>query len=945
MPYIRAAPEPLSRTGHASPPVLAPAPTAAIPVAEPAPVADPVPTAAPLPAVEPPAPARLPNGDPMLATRVRPPHPPAAAFLRRDRLLGRLDEAALRPVTLVNGPAGAGKTLLVADWLARGRLPGPAGWLTLEPSDNQPGTFWAYVREALQTGVAGLPAEVGAPARAEHVEPSLLLRLAAWINARPRPLVLVLDECEHLDNLRLAEQLHDLVRHTAGRLRLVLVGRSEPLLPLHRYRAAGELAEIRAGELALNRAETAAVLERHGLRVGPAAVGAVHHALSGWTAGVRLLALAAQDADDPEAYLGRIDAGPTALSDFLLAEVLRTQPAPTQDLLLRCSILGRVHPDLADALTGRRDGRRILDRLHQDNAFTDALPDGWYRLHPMFAGILRLHLRAAAPERVDELRVRAAHWLAGHGQYRAALDHAAEAGAWALAARLLVDEYALGELLAGRDATRLCALFARMPPTEHSPAAELVRAAVHLTRAEAASALKILEHVEPLLPAERTPLQLAAVLVRTGAARLLGSAPLADRAARRAEELEHRVPAELLERHPELLTLMAADLGSTLLWHGRLDEACRALERAARAPLSPTTARLRHDALCRLALIDHLRGRPGRAERRVREADEEADRSSLPPDSRTEVRDLVLAATALERDEPAEARAALHRMTGGGRTPDHDPVVTLGSGVVRAGLHLAQGRPDSALRQLDETRRHGLADRTSDWSRERLAVTACAAHLAAGRPGAALAALDDVPLRAPDSLVVAARARLAAGRDERGTLAGLRALRDDPAVGSATRTRALLLLAQAQAEHDGPDSARLLTEALAAAEPERLCRPFRESAPWVRRRLRGLPRVAAAHGWLPADLRPPTRDPVPERCADAGPVPTAGAPVEPLTGREREILLCAARLLSTQEIADELYVSPNTVKTHLKSVNRKLRTANRRDAVRTATRLRLLDAP
>lgn len=620
MPYTRAAPAPLVPTGHASPPALAPAPTPA--------AASPVPTAGANAPAGPPAPARLPNGDPMLATRVRPPRPPAAAFLHRDRLLGRLDAAALRPVTLVNGPAGAGKTLLVADWLARGRLPGPAGWLTLEPSDNQPGTFWAYVREALQTGVGGLPAEVGAPARAEHVEPSLLLRLAAWINARPRPLVLVLDECEHLDNLRLAEQLHDLVRHTAGRLRLVLVGRSEPLLPLHRYRAAGELAEIRAGELALNRAETAAVLERHGLRVGPAAVEAVHHALSGWTAGVRLLALAAQDADDPEAYLGRIDAGPTALSDFLLAEVLRAQPAPTQDLLLRSSILGRVHPDLADALTGRRDGRRILDRLHQDNAFTDALPDGWYRLHPMFAGILRLHLRAAAPERVDELRVRAAHWLAGHGQYRAALDHAAEAGAWALAARLLVDEFALGELLAGRDATRLCALFSRMPPSEHSPAAELVRAAVHLTRDEAASALRILEHVEPLLPAERTALQLAAVLVRTGAARLLGSAPLADRAARRAGELEHRVPADLPERHPELLALMAADLGSTLLWHGRLDEACRALERAARAPLSPATARLRHDALCRLALVDHLRGWPGRAERRVREADEQADRSA-----------------------------------------------------------------------------------------------------------------------------------------------------------------------------------------------------------------------------------------------------------------------------------------------------------------------------
>ncbi|MFJ8435028.1 LuxR C-terminal-related transcriptional regulator [Kitasatospora sp. NPDC094019] len=947
MPYTRTAPAPLTRRGRGSPPTPAPAASAPAP-----PAPSPVVAAGTVP-------TRLPNGDPVLATRVRPPDPPAAAFLPRDRLLDRLDTAVLRPVTLVSGPAGAGKTLLVADWLARGRLPGPAAWLTLEPSDNQPGTFWAYVREALLTGVGALPAELAAPARAEHVEPSLLLRLAVWINARPRPPVLVLDECEHLDNPRLADQLHDLVRHTAGRLRLVLLGRGEPQLPLHRYRAAGELTEIRAGELALDPDETAAVLERHGLRVGPAAVGAVHHALSGWTAGVRLLALAAREADDPGAYLGRTGAGPTALADFLLAEVLRTQPAPAQDLLLRCSILDRVHPDLADALTGRRDGRRILDRLHQDNAFTDALPDGWYRLHPMFAGVLRLHLGADAPERVDELRVRAAHWLAGHGRYRAALDHAAEAGAWALAARLLVDECALGELLTGPDAARLCALFARMPPTERSPAAELVRAALHLTRDEASGALRILEHVEPLLPAGQTPLRLAAVLVRARAGRLLGSAPLADRAAHRAAELERRVPADVLERHPELFALIAADLGSTLLWHGRLDEAGRALERAARAPLSPVTARLRHDALCRLALVDQLRGRPGRAEHRIHEADEEADRSGLPPDCRTEVRDLVLAAAALEHDEPAEARAALHRAAGhraaphraapsrapGGRAPDRDPVVALASGVVRAELQLAQGRPDGALRLLDETRRHGLVDRTSDWSRERLAVTACAAHLAAGRPEAAVAALDDVPALAPHSLVVAARARLAAGRDERDTLTGLRALRDDPALGSATRARVLLLLAQAEAGSDGPGCARLLAEALATAGPERLVRPFRESAPWVRRRLRGLPDLAAAHGWLPGDLRPATDDPGPERCADAGPAPTAGAPVEPLTGREREILLCAARLLSTQEIADELYVSPNTVKTHLKSVNRKLRTANRRDAVRTASRLRLLDAP
>ncbi|WP_344344549.1 LuxR C-terminal-related transcriptional regulator, partial [Kitasatospora putterlickiae] len=156
-----------------------------------------------------------------------------------------------------------------------------------------------------------------------------------------------------------------------------------------------------------------------------------------------------------------------------------------------------------------------------------------------------------------------------------------------------------------------------------------------------------------------------------------------------------------------------------------------------------------------------------------------------------------------------------------------------------------------------------------------------------------------------------------------------------------------LLLAQAGAEPDGPDGARLLAQALATAEPERLRRPFRESAPWVRRQLRQQPRLALAHPWLPGDLRPSSPGPGPHPDGphpDGRPSP-AGPLTEPLTEREREVLRHAARMLSTQEIADELFLSPNTVKTHLKSINRKLLTANRREAVRTAARLHLLGEP
>ncbi|WP_037604974.1 helix-turn-helix transcriptional regulator [Streptacidiphilus rugosus] len=886
------------------------------------------------PSTPPAAAPGLPNGDPVLLTRLHAPGP-MTAFVRRDRLVRRLDEAVRLPVTLVNGPAGAGKTMLVADWLTCGRIPGPTAWLTLETGDNLPGNFWAYVREALfRAAPDDLPADVGVPAQAEHVEPSLLVRLAAWINSRPEPFVLVLDECEQLNNPDLTGQLHDLIRHTEEHLRLVLISRNEPLLPLHRYRAAGLLTEIRTADLALRLPEATEVLARHGLRPSPATVEAVNRKLTGWTAGLRLLALAARDVDDVDTCLKRIETEQAALSDFLLAEVLKVQPHESQDLLLRCSILGLVHPDLADALTGRRDGRRILTELHQTNAFTEALPDDWYRLHPMFASILRLHLSATAPDQVEALHERAARWLAAHERHRTALDHAAAGGAWDFAAQIVVDQLALGELFTGREVGRLRDLFSRMPASARSPAAELVRAALHLTADDVETAVTVLDRVAPALPPEEAGPQLAAALLHAEAGRLLGSAEIADSAARRAHGLERSAPPSRLAEHPELLTHVDVDLASALLAEGRLEEAGQALDAAAQAPVSTATALLRHDSLCRLALIDYLRGWPGRAEQRVRRADQEAESASLPADSRFGVGDLVLAAAALEREEVGVAQEALTRLETAQESRS-DPVVALGRGVVRADLHVVQGNPEAALELLEETRRHELAGHPSAWGRERLAITAAAAHLAAGHPEAALEVLAEVQDGGPGTIVAAARARLVAGRTDGRTVEQLQALRDDPEVGTAPRTRALLLLAQTSSAHGDDDSTRLLRQAIATAQPERLRRPFRECASWVRPQLRRHPQLAQSHLWLPGDLRPPGPDGVTDGAADAA--------VEALTERELSVLACAARMMSTQEIAEDLFLSPNTVKTHLKSINRKLATSSRREAVRKAARLHLLD--
>lgn len=172
----------------------------------------------------------------------------------------------------------------------------------------------------------------------------LLAALAAELNDRDRPVVLVLDEYDRMTDPEVTEQLEFVLHHAGRGLHLVLVTRTEPLLPLHRYRAAGELTEIRAAELAFTPEEAVALLELHGLSLPVPAARALVDRTRGWAAGLRLSALAALESADPELYLKEFDADRSTVADFLLAEVLRGQPEETQGLLLRVSVLERFSP-------------------------------------------------------------------------------------------------------------------------------------------------------------------------------------------------------------------------------------------------------------------------------------------------------------------------------------------------------------------------------------------------------------------------------------------------------------------------------------------------------------------------------------------------------------------------------------------------------------------------
>lgn len=891
------------------------------------------------------------TGEPVLTARFAVPALPPT-FVRRTRLTGRLADGVSRPLTLVNGPAGAGKTLCVADWLVHGPVPGPAVWLTTERGDSSPGTFWAYVLEAMRHRGLSLPNDIPGPLRADEVDGSLPVRLAAYLNGGTDPVVLVLDEFDRVTSPRIADQLEFVLRHAGRGLRLVLISRTEPPLPLHRWRAADEIADISAAALTFDPRETAGLLARHGLSPDRETARMLTGRTEGWAAGVRLCAMAMAQSRDPDTFFAGFEAGHGPVADFLLAEVVDRQSAEAQELLVRASVLERVHPALANALTGRENAEGILAGLERANAFVTAVGQSWYRLHPLFAEALRGRLRSRHPGLEPELRRTAAQWLCEAGQLSEALAHSAGAGDWEVAAEQVIGSLAVGRLFTGADPVTgpgagpgtgtLDAHLSGMPSDVPGVAPNLVRATRSLARYDVAAALVQLRTAEEELRRGSrggVEARLSLALLRAMSGGLLGSADMAEAAALEAEKFGRLMPAERLESRPELPALLLTGLGAAELWAGRLDAAREALSAAVDLPGRPATADPQHEALGRIALIDFLRGWYRRAEAAARTAVSVAGRAGLPSAGRSGVAHLVLAALAVERDALGAARADLRRasLSAGAGV---DPLVMSGIATVNSRLLLAEGDARASLDALSGADDRSRAGVRSPWAGALLALAEAAAELARGNPGAAASAvLDTSPTAIPEFTVIAARARLAQG-DGGAALDILDAHPAEPGWGPSLTARTVLARAEIAGRlGDTRAAQRLALRALDLARPEQLRRPFLEAGPWLDQALRG--RRVPADTWLPAGIVGSGPAGAAGGASGASPASRA-AVVEPLSERERDVLRRVAEMKSTEEVADDLFLSVNTVKTHLKNIFRKLGANRRGEAVRLAQELDLL---
>ncbi|MFF7725597.1 LuxR C-terminal-related transcriptional regulator [Streptomyces sp. NPDC008001] len=876
------------------------------------------------------------SGDPLLAAKFTVPAAPPH-HVPRPRLLGKVSAGTRGPVTFVTGPAGAGKTTVAAAWARDGEPPGPVAWLTLGTHDGAPGVFWSYVVEALGRVSPRLRDGVAMPARPGSVGTSLLTRLAAATERLPGPVVLVLDGFEKVAGRRVPAGLEFLLDHCGPLLRLVVTSRMDPLLPLHRYRAEDRLTEIRGADLAFTPHETAALLRGHGLGPGSDVARALTRRTGGWAAGLRLCALAMERTGDPDGFTRSFTGTEQAVSGYLLAEVLDALPPATRELLLRASVLDRLHPDLVNALTGRKDAEAVLAGLIQENAFLDPVPGTpWCRLHPLFTEVLRAQLRIRHPGLVPRLHARAARWLAGEGRVTEALEHAAEAGDWQYGASEAVRHLLAGALFTAPEGERVERVFSRMPPSVPGAEPALLAAACRLARDDRAGCREHLAAAERHLRGNGTEPDPEAGLTcallhllcdpRMGSGAEArgrdGGAGAAEEAARAVSGLMRRLPPERIRQHPEIEALRLYGLAGAFLACGRLADARRLCSEAADACTSEESLPVRHRSLGLLALAESAAGALTAAEDHALLSLLIADQYGAGPDRRAGAACLALAAVACERDDQEVARRRLAQALAC-RDVHDDPLLAAEAAVLRSRLELARGCWETALAALP---RPGADD--APWPAQRLALARSAAALARGDHDAALAAVHGIRADGPAPLVALARSHLAAGRTDR-ALRLLGRAGDSPDLSLPDRVGVRLLQARAALlAGDRATTERLLSRALDAAGPERLRRPFRDAGPWLRHVLDGsggtsLPNTHGA--WL--TLREGTDLP---------------GPAQPLSARERDVLLCVQRMMSADEIAGELSLSVNTVKTHLRSVYRKLSVSRRREAVERGRELHIL---
>jgi len=840
----------------------------------------------------------------------------------RARLLDQLDAAIRSPYTQLRAPAGWGKTVLLSAWARNRTAPGPVVWLTAER------TTAAGFEQCLVSGLA----EATGTGAAE-IEAGALGVAADRITT-----VVVIDGFDDVTDRLPWHRVESLVRTSRGGVRFLLSCRTDPALPLHRWRVDGTMVEVGAAALSLTLTETAELLHLHGVTLADSALVELHSLTEGWPAGVRLAAMLLREQADPNLGVTELITQDRGINDYLAKEVLAPLPPDHRRLLLETSIVPWMSAGSVEALTGRADGAAVLAELDRRSAFVShcGRPIRWYRQHPLLATQLHDELLRETPQRVAELHALAARWHRENGQPASAVRHALAAGVWPQAVSVL--ETSWPDIILGyRRSTR--SIGPCQPERAASdPQLALACAAERMDAGDLTgmrSLLRLAEQAEHAVPEAARPPTAMKTGFMVAEARLAGN-----------HRLVCRLAPRLIARPADCGSGPAADsvraVGLVALGTARLhlgdDRSAEPLLREGLRLAAQTGLGQAHVAsLSQLGLSFAARGR-------LRES-MDAGQRALALSHRLGIGDSSDLAWA--RLAMAEAYLQVNRLSDGQRSVEEamnqagvDPAILVAARVQQARMWAAAGSVSAAHAAVAAARADMIGRVVAPPLVAALLLVEAELWVAGGDPAAATRVLNELGDGGPLAgrvAVVRGEILLAEGKPSAAAAMVAGHVDESPDCWSPTTTvRAAILSALAGcAMGDRNRAFHGLRAALRIAAVHGHRSPFVNSwvplrelmdsyAPGVDVDDGVLAELSAAMDWHPS-----------HRPADAD-----GA--QPLTDRERTVLRYLSGTLSNVEIAVSLCVSVNTVKTHVKNVYRKLGTGRRREAVRRARELRLI---
>jgi LuxR family maltose regulon positive regulatory protein len=868
----------------------------------------------------------------------------ARGLLDREDLLQLLDRAVTRRVTVMSAPPGSGKTSLLRAWADRSINLRRVAFVSVDRDQQDAQRFWSAVLDAICRPACSIDPEKQPAATAALDDDQVVDRVLSELAERVEPVVLIIDDLHELRSADVLAQLEHLLAILPSSARVVLSSRRDPSIRMHQLRLAGEIAEIRAGDLQFTERETRELLATSEISLSDAGAAALHRRTEGWAAGLRLAVISLSGHPDPERFVAEFSGTDRAIGEYLIAEMLERQPSEVQSMLLRTSLVDRMNGELANLLAGRSGSEQMLLELEEANAFVVSLDAQrtWFRYHQLLADFLRLELRRTLADEVPDLHRRAARWFADRGEVVEAVRHTLAAGDWPDGARLVAD-HSFRWVLDGQAGTIRAALqaFPEGASVDH-PDLALAHAAAELNQGrleEAAAQLALAEsHVQSAPPARRRRLAVAIASLRLALARRSGQfsevveqvnlldASIADEA------------SEPIAMGSELRGVALLNLGIVETWSGRLADAQRHLSEG--AALAQTIGRPYLEVACRAH-----QGFPSRlvsvamARERGRQAVALAERYGL--DDRPILAPALgaVGGMAIWMGEFDEGERWLRRAWEVA-SAHVDPAAAVLLHVATGMLHAGRGQHRSALEAFAAAAQaqslltgvHALAPRIAGW----LATM----HARLGMPDEARATLTGFSAE-PERMGAICNARAVICMTEGDPATALDVLREVrditlPVGPGFTLVEAHLLAGTAYLDLGDRNAAAAAAEAaLAAAEPDRLIFPFAMTE--AAELLDALPRHETAHGALLADIVDLLR-------GSSAPSTDRGrlSQREELSPSELRVLRYLPTNLTRPEIARELYVSINTVNTHIRNIYSKLGARDRSSAVQRARELRLL---